>query len=68
MAFSDRLWYGVVPIIGYAAMMMAALMVSVRLPSSLEVLALALVLLLVAGVRNAWDLILFIVAQRKGPV
>lgn len=64
---SDRLWYAGVPIVAYAVMMVAALMALLRFPASLEVLAIALALILVAGIRNAWDLILFIVAQAKGP-
>ena len=34
-------------------------------PSALEVLAISMAMLLVASIRNAWDLLLFIVAQTR---
>jgi hypothetical protein len=33
----------------------------------LDLLAAALGFLLVAGIRNAWDMILFLVTQARGP-
>jgi hypothetical protein len=61
----DRLWYGALPILGYAMMIAAAAMIFYGHPASLDALALALGMLLIAGLRNAWDMILFIVAQPK---
>jgi len=56
---TDRLWYGAVPIAAYAIMTAAAWMAWSHQPASLEVLASALILLLIDGIRNAWDLIIF---------
>ncbi len=62
----DHFWYAAVPTIAYAIMIAAAVMALLLAPYALEVLALSIALLLVAGIRNAWDLLLFIVAQTRG--
>jgi hypothetical protein len=36
-------------------------------PASLDALAVGLALLLAAGMRNSWDMLIFIVVQEKGP-
>lgn len=62
----DRLWYAVVPFLGYGMMLAAAVLIARWSPASLDTLAIAVVVLLVASIRNAWDLILFFVAQPRG--
>jgi len=57
---------GSIPV-GYAAITAAAFMVLRRLPGALDVLAAALILLLIAGIRNAWDMILFFVLHARRP-
>jgi hypothetical protein len=63
----DRVWYAAAPFAGYGLMLAAAVMIALRVPESLDTLALAAAMLLVASIRNAWDLILFFVAQPRGP-
>jgi len=63
----DRIWYAALPVLGYAAIAAAAFMVLRRLPGALEVLAAALILLLIVGIRNAWDMILFFVMRARRP-
>jgi hypothetical protein len=63
----DRLWYGLLPVAGYIAMLAAALMAFRHGAYCLETFAAALAFLLLAGIRNAWDLLLFFVIQSKGP-
>jgi len=63
----DRLWYAVVPVFGYIAMLVAVLLVLLNEPAAVDVLAGAVALLLVAGIRNAWDLTLFFVTRERGP-
>lgn len=67
LVWSDRAWYALIPIVGYAAALAAAALFFLRDAASLDVLAPALVLLLVAGIRNAWDLILYFVAEGRRP-
>ena len=63
----DRVWYGIVPTIAYAVVMAAALMMAQPMRGALEALAVGLVLLLVASIRNAWDLIVFYAQRTDGP-
>jgi hypothetical protein len=60
---ADRFGYGVSPLAAYAAMIAAGGLFLARKPAGANVLAAALVLLLVANIRNAWDLMLAL-AQR----
>ena len=62
----DHLWYAAVPTIGYATMVAAAVMALLVAPHALEVLAISMALLRAVGIRNAWDLLLFIASQTRG--
>lgn len=70
---SDLIWYSLMPSIGYVLYLdagIALLRAGARrtlAPYALEVLALASILLLVIGVRNAWDLVVFLVLRETGP-
>lgn len=61
----DRLWYAVVPVVGYLVMLAAAIRMLRQEPWALESLAIAFAILLVTGIRNAWDLTLFFVTQEN---
>ena len=63
----DHFWYGAVHVIAYASTIAAAVMALLVVPHALEVLATSMALLLVASIRNAWDLLLFLVAQARSP-
>lgn len=59
----DRFWYGVLPIFAYGLLGVAAWLVfGLRFPG-LELVAAALVLLLIAGMRNAWDMASFMITR-----
>ncbi len=62
----DRIWYAVVPVIGYIVMLVSVLLVLLDEPAALETLAGAMAILLIAGTRNAWDLTLFFVTRERG--
>jgi len=62
----DHFWYAAVPTVAYAIMIGAAVMALLVAPHAFEVLAISMALLLVAGIRNAWDLLLFYLAQTRG--
>ena len=64
--FVDRLWYGIIPTIGYAVILAAALLMGLHARSGLETLAVGLVLLVVASIRNSWDLIVFYAQRSDG--
>jgi hypothetical protein len=53
---SDRLFYAVIPVIGYLALLSAAVLLSMRSPLGVDLIAAALLILLSAAIRNAWDM------------
>jgi len=59
----DHLSYGMLPLAGYIALMAAAWMIFTRHEASLDVLAGALLVLLIINIRNAWDLTLSMVRR-----
>jgi hypothetical protein len=62
----DRLWYGGLPLLGYVGIVAAAAMILSQARFGLETLAAAFGVLIVASIRNAWDLIIFLVGQDHG--
>ncbi len=60
---SDRVWYAVMPVLSYVLIAVAAALIVDGMPAGFETLALALCVLVAAGIRNAWDMIIFIVGQ-----
>ena len=64
---SDWCWYAVLPPIGYALLVAAAAAASRAMPASLDLLAAALIGFLIAGIRNAWDMTLWIVIRTPTP-
>jgi hypothetical protein len=67
---SDLVWYSLAPSIGYilylgaGAGLLRAAARGTGSPRALDALAAASVLLMVIGVRNAWDLVVFLVFDR----
>ncbi|MGH7842236.1 MAG: hypothetical protein ACREQD_11940 [Candidatus Binataceae bacterium] len=62
----DRLWYARLPIVGYLLIFGAGVGFAARRESSPNLLALAVILLLLAGIRNAWDMTVWITQRRQG--
>jgi hypothetical protein len=62
----DRIWHGLMPPLGCAIVGAASVLAVLHHESSLAVLAAALLVLLVAAIRNAWDLIVFFVSRERG--
>ncbi len=62
----DRLFYAFIPVFGYVLILVSAGLLLAHALLSLEVLAAALITLLLAGLRNAWDMTIWIVI--KSPV
>jgi len=65
LVLEDRFWYAGAPIAAYLVILAAAGFLALTLKGSLELLGFALVLLLLAGIRNAWDMIVWLVTRRK---
>jgi hypothetical protein len=60
----DHVAYGLLPTISYAALLLAAEMVWTENGFAVDVLAGALLVLLLVNVRNAWDLTLSMVRRQ----
>jgi hypothetical protein len=64
---SDRLFYALIPVVGYVLLLIAAAFVLERSPAGCNLLAAALLVMLLAGMRNAWDMMLFIAIKAPTP-
>jgi hypothetical protein len=62
----DYFAYGLLPAIGYVALLAAAIMIDTDKKSALDVLGGGLLLLLIVNIRNAWDLTLTMVRRHGG--
>ena len=60
----DRMWYAIVPAAGHAAVAIAGFVLLLRSGLGCGLLALAIGLLLLAGIRNAWDITTWTVLRR----
>jgi len=61
----DYLAYGLLPALGYVALMVSAVLIDLEKAVGLDVLAGALLLLTIVNIRNAWDLMLTMVRRHK---
>jgi hypothetical protein len=61
----DRLWYALLPIPAYLLVIVAGVSLCKQSWFSLDVLASALILLLLIGIRNAWDMTVWIIDRRR---
>ncbi len=62
---SDRFWHGFVPPAGCLMVMATSVLAGLRREAAVELLSTALLVLLIAGIRNAWDLIVFLVSRER---
>jgi hypothetical protein len=60
----DRLWYTFLPMAVYLLIVGAGLRLTWDDGDSLELLALGMVMLLVIGIRNAWDMTVWVIDRR----
>lgn len=60
VAFVDRFWYALIPVLGYALIVGAAGALLLHAAASPYIMAAALIVLLLAGLRNAWDMTIWI--------
>ncbi len=63
----DYFAYGILPGLGYLALLAAALSIYLEKGFGLDALAGALLLLAIVNIRNAWDLTLSMIRRRRGP-
>ena len=61
----DRIWYAVLPVIGYLCETGSALEIQARPEPGCAALALSMGMLLVVGVHNAWDITLWTITRSR---
>lgn len=61
----DRIWYVVVPVVGYLLEAAAGLALAARLDIGCTLLAVAVGLLMLVGIHNAWDITVWIITRRR---
>lgn len=62
----DRICYAAIPAVGYATMLAAGITLCDGYETGCALLAIAMGLLLLIGIRNAWDMTIFTVMRRSG--
>ena len=63
----DRVWYGLAPVFGYGVVATSSVALALDLSRSLVPLACGLGFLMIAGIRNAWDMTVWIVIRTPTP-
>jgi hypothetical protein len=66
----DRLFYALIPVLGYLLVVISAVLLLMQSTASANLIAAALLMLLLAGIRNAWDMTVWIVIRApssRGP-
>ncbi len=61
----DRVWYTMVPAVAYLVLGMAGVALGMEAEAACALLAVGVCLLLLAGIRNAWDMTTWIVLRRQ---
>ena len=61
----DRLWYAVAPAVGYLIEAFAGLALMLRMGAGCLALAIAVCVLLVAAIHNAWDITIWSVTRKR---
>lgn len=67
LEWDDWLWYAVLPAVGYATLLVSAILLPGHPTPVLFVAATAMVLLLAVGIRNAWDVVTYIAILQIAP-
>jgi hypothetical protein len=62
----DQFFYALIPVVGYLLLAGSAALVLERSPLCAGALALTLLVLLLAGIRNAWDMTMWIAIRTPG--
>ncbi len=61
----DRVWYTMVPAVAYLVLAVAGIALGIATEAACVFLAVGVCLLLLAGIRNAWDMTTWIVLRRQ---
>jgi len=62
---ADRMFYVFIPSLGYLLAVVSAVALFAHWPLSAELIAAALIVVLLAGIRNAWDMTVRVVTRSQ---
>jgi hypothetical protein len=63
LVLSDWLWYTLLPLIAYTALLVAGILLPISAALALFVIAGGTLLLVIMGIRNAWDVVTYMVIE-----
>ena len=63
LVLSDWLWYTLLPLIAYTALLVAGILLPISPALALFVIAGGTLLLVIMGIRNAWDVVTYMVIE-----
>ena len=61
----DWLWYITFPLLAHILLIVAAIMLSTNPAPALYIISAAMIMHLLAGIRNAWDMVTFLAVERS---
>jgi hypothetical protein len=67
LQWDDLVWYVALPVLAYVLMLAAGIGMWLRSAFGAFTLGAATILLMVVGIRNAWDLVLWFAQKRGAP-
>ena len=67
LVLSDWLWYTVLPLVSYSALVVAAIVLPSQPAPAMFIIASATMLLLFIGIHNAWDVVTYTAFERSQP-
>jgi hypothetical protein len=67
LVLEDRLWHIALPLVAYAALFTAAVLLRSHVVASLFAVAAVALLLLFIGIHNAWDTVTYIALDARAP-
>jgi hypothetical protein len=62
----DRFWYALAPALAYVVLTVSGVAFAIPSEAAVALLAAGICLLLLAGIRNAWDMTTWAVLRRPG--
>jgi len=67
LVLSDWLWYTLLPLIVYTALLVAGILLPISPALALFVIAAGMLLLVIMGIRNAWDVVTYMIIEHSQP-
>jgi hypothetical protein len=63
LVLSDWLWYTLLPLLAYSALLVGGILLPISAALALFVIAAGTLLLVIMGIRNAWDVVTYMLIE-----